>query len=444
MRGGGEDSPETAQEAEAPQFESPQAAATVTPISPANARWGTQAACTTDTDFVAIAGAVTQEAAYLSRHVACVKLISGREEMKVATMPKANGVGKELCKISAGRSCSMESAGYATFQTKWQIYGPSNVLKKTVSIETTMTKWEWNPSFSLGKPTLTFAAKPQIECGTTQVPNGGSVKPCSYTVPQISLTTTAGNKATATFDVGFDWGYVAGIGEYDVASHYVLSGGLTYKATQADMPAGQPWEQVMVHSYDKGDSFRADVRCDRKVTGSKQGSGCVMPQASAVLVMDSAAGSAHSEAAAHVRAAQTTVLPGMSSKAPGVYLGRTNTRSVADTSSGAFINMGLLYSQLFQTDNRNAACLSSTSLFKTRPHAGSASCPASATSGCSCDEYPFATTNMGAYQYPGSTSVRRISTSHNVQGGTVFSTFLNAERVLPLEAGTDYLWVYVK
>lgn len=416
----------------------------VTPVSPGNARWGTQSACTTDTDFVAITGTVPQEAGYLSRHVACVRLISDREEMRVATMPTASGNGTELCKLSAGRPCSMEVAGYATFSTKWQIFGPSNVLKKSVSIETTLTKWEWNTAFRAGTPALTLAAKPQIECGTTQVPNGGSTKPCIYTMPQISLNAATGSKATATFDVGFDWVYVAGIGEYDVASHYVLSGGLIYKATQADLPAGRPWEPVMVHSYDKGDSFRADIRCDRKVTGTKGGSGCVMHRAAAVMVMDFATTPSLKEAAEHVRDAQTTVLPGMTDKAPGVYLSQPGTRAIANTSSGGFANMGLLYSPLFTTDNRREACGASTSLFNTRPFAGSASCPSPATAGCSCDEYPFASTNAGAFHYPGSTSTRKILSLHNSKGGSLYGLFLGSERVLPLEAGTDYFWVYVK
>jgi hypothetical protein len=177
------------------------------------------------------------------------------------------------------------------------------------------------------------------------------------------------------------------------------------------------------------------LRCDKGMAVNG-GNGCVYAQAPAVYMLS--VGGPEREAAEHIRDAQAAVSRGGLTldgdqylAAPSNALQRTKFAST-------------------KNDNRRAACGdNSTSLLITRPALRSASCLQNAT-GCSCDEYPYASTYNGAAFDPSGTSVKIIRNSSNGTGGTRHLQFLQAERVLDFtESETsapngENFWVHIE
>ena len=112
--------------------------------------------------------------------------------------------------------------------------------------------------------------------------------------------------------------------------------------------------------------------------------------------------------------------------------------------------------------NRNYSCVYADSIIKVRPQ-GSATCPATGGTGCSCDEYPFNSSWNGSFLNTNGTSARNINAEQNGVAGTRLQRFYQAERVLdytpdpgipynignegvsiPARLGGDDFWVHIE
>ena len=196
-----------------------------------------------------------------------------------------------------------------------------------------------------------------------------------------------------------------------------------------------------------GGRFEPEIRCD-KPAAQNEPDGCVMPDAAAVLVLNSAAGDVV-ESAIHIRESQTVIQPGMTDFAPGKYSPLLGTRAVAEFRTDLpYSPLQYTRSERSRTLNYRASCADNqTSLVNTRPYSGSPTCPTyKIPRRCQCDEFPYKSTTNGAATNPGTTSVRIISAEHNEEAGRQYGKFLVDQRVLPqgTTANYDPFWVYVK
>lgn len=171
----------------------------------------------------------------------------------------------------------------------------------------------------------------------------------------------------------------------------------------------------------------------------------MFPDAAAVFVVDSAT---FPEAAAHVKQAMAGNSPGMSSPAPGGFALLAGTRAVGVDAAGS---VAIQRANKVERDaNYKASCGTDTSLIATRtPVNTSASCKGSkfgnVVEGCSCDEYPFASTRSGGGFYGHATSVKYIQKAQNTSEGSQLSVFYEAERVVNADYdGSQVFWVITK
>ena len=208
------------------------------------------------------------------------------------------------------------------------------------------------------------------------------------------------------------------------------------------------------------DDSAVQVRCDRGVAQVNT-SGCVLPLAAPVYVVDSAPGSSTEEAGQHIREAQNGPL-----QSPGKFLMKAGTRAVADQSVSSPVTalQRLKRPDLLSpgSPNRFAACnlRNANSLANIGPRQYSNTCQPTTPNGlpdiprCDCDEYPFNSTYQGAAYQPDSTSVKGINADQNKAAGTGnFTGWYLRERVLDLGTGredglpmrgiSDYFWVHV-
>ena len=446
----------------------PVPAAAVQPLSPADPRWATITPCTADSDFVAITTNVNYLAPLLSRHVGCALMVGdiGANEAQptdspitVELMRNADDTAWEFYKRASGRNPVSFTAGYLKLKTQWQVHGAPGGLFKNFTTKTWIDKWVWDSSFPLGTPGMSIKLSPQYICSLdSSVPAGFEVQPCGAPLGALEKTLqlssgSGSGDAGRNFTINFAWSRDGSVATRpDMLTFRVAPDAFRYVVEQADLPTNGSPRAISTFSRN-GSYFDVLIRCDRNPEGSPQGNGgCVMPAAAAVFVMDSSLrfGSKviEREAAIHVRDAQTVGQSGMSGLAPGVYAPRAGTRAVAD------IRFDLPYSPLHyvsnssdQNANTEAACTGPTSLIVTRPYTGSDSCPETAGSECSCDEYPFKATNNGAATNPGTTSVRKVLAKQNSYAGSLYGAFLQKQRVLSVDFASgesDAFWVYVK
>jgi hypothetical protein len=199
------------------------------------------------------------------------------------------------------------------------------------------------------------------------------------------------------------------------------------------------------------------IRCDRgmAVNGAN---GCVYADAPAVFVL-STADAAVKEAALHIREAQNAGSPGKlgfaADGSPRVAAFSALQRTRVTGLKGR-INPSAAGA------NRNYSCVYADSIIKVRPQ-GSATCPATGGTGCSCDEYPFNSSWNGSFLNTNGTSARHINAGQNGEAGTRLQLFYQAERVLdytpdpgipynignegvsiPARVGGDDFWVHIE
>jgi hypothetical protein len=198
------------------------------------------------------------------------------------------------------------------------------------------------------------------------------------------------------------------------------------------------------------------LRCDIGVAlaGSV---GCVFTDAAPVYVLRRGDPSVK-EGAEHIYMAQRRI----NNPAPGAWKLREGTRIEA-TRYVPGLNTDALVrakSEVYKNANRHASCgTQSSSLINSRlPLWTSSTCSASRT-GCSCDEYPFASTQNGGYHNAATTSVQLINHAQNVSsGGGRLSSFYGNNRLIDYTVypsgshtvtdislgGGDEFWVHIQ
>ena len=353
-------------------------------------------ACSRDEDFRPLNpnDSPTYETQLHSRHVACSEF--GERELSTTVLDKDQN----------------PRYGYIDLQAKWSIHGPSNRLGKRMLLKLSYAynKDRSPPVDEVAVPPLKVRAI--LKCTpTSNRYNPGSVN-CN-TTQEFTLNDGAKN-VSKEFDIPISWPdsnkKIAEF-EFELKLYYSADG-----KTPVD-------EGQVITNYLEFVNLRCDVG---QVWG--QESGCVFPQASAVLVLNDTP-----QSVAHIRDAIAA-----NQSLPGLYPGlQPGTRAIA---SGNNWNTSSLQ-RLRVTSLIKANRAKSKMLCEALPsHPSSySSCPdfsdpdsVEALTPCDCDEYPFASTREGAAmpRTYGEASVRYISRTDNRSAGAKLGAFLRKERLI--------------
>ncbi|MBY4949569.1 hypothetical protein K6V92_23475 [Cupriavidus respiraculi] len=315
------------------------------------------------------------------------------------------------------------------------MYGPSNALRKRVSVALRAVDVTRGPVWSEGDGVLMVQVKPVFTCGPAQE-LFDEPPACHVASGDPIAVPVDGREVSGEYVIEFDWtprpGQVKDVVTFDLAfntfaywvrdaSHAVGSGagsGRSSDVSPGDAPV-----------FDAGlDAAGVRIRCDRGVAraGTK---GCIFPQAAAVFVVSSGA-EAGAEAVAHMDDA-------LGHGAPGRFRMRPGFRAIADES--AMAERGALHrTQIaaMRDANRYASCSTvSTSVISLHPQ-HSASCPNERADPCDCDEYPFASTYEGAFAGRTTTSARFVSRTDNRAVGSALADFYARQRVIDMSYET--------
>lgn len=359
------------------------------------------------------------EPEYLSlknRHVSCDRFVAhatiGEEDRSVAGSFRFLGNADVLVMRSvSGKPTSPQKNYEFRFQTLAWTPDASNTSNR-------------NPTITLGA---------LVECSAE--PSSSSCTASNSTTSlRMSVGSSATLKTTVTHSVSVPEGTLA-FAYFYPSTHFL------YSAT------GSPYEARTTQELNL--SVRVPrLRCDIRLAHASQ-SGCVFDQAAAVYVLDTKDATV-AEAAEHIREAQNLPEP---NRAPGAFSLMPGTRAIADSSVRGSAALQRNSWDADQRRNRAASCGdSNSSLFNARqPVKASTSCSAN-TLGCSCDEYPFASTYSGGAYDPDRTSVKLINAQqNNLAGGGRLSGFYARERLIDLaqfpgDAGNrgDDFWVHIK
>lgn len=353
-------------------------------------------ACSRDEDFRPLNPneSPSYETQLHSRHVACSEF--GAEGQSTIVLDKDQNA----------------RYGYIDLKAKWSIHGPSNRLGKRMLLKLSYTydKALSPPVDEVPVPPLKVRAV--LSCiPTSNEHNPGSVN-CN-TTREFTLNDGA-KDVGGEFDIPISW---ADTNKKIAEFRFILK---LYYGADGKAPVNEG--QVI-----KNDLEFVNLRCDiGQVWG--QESGCVFPQASAVLVLDD-----NPQSMAHIRDAITA-----NESLPGQYTGlRPGTRAIAQRSDSP--DTGLQRLRVTSLIKANRA--KSKMLCEALPsHPSSySSCPdffdpdsIEALTPCDCDEYPFASTREGAAmpRTYGEASVRYISRSDNRSAGAKLGAFLRKERLI--------------
>ena len=327
---------------------------------------------------------------------------------------------------------SFRFLGNADILVMRSVSGKQTLLQKIYEFRFQTLAWTPDASnTSNTNPTITLGAL--IDCSAE--PSSSS---CAATNSTTSLRMSVGSRATLKTTVT----HTVSVPEGALAfAYFYPSTHFLYSVT------GSPYEARTTQELNL--SVRVPrLRCDIRLAHASQ-SGCVFDQAAAVYVLDTKDATV-AEAAEHVREAQSLPEP---NRAPGTFVLMSGTRAIADSSVRGSAALQRNSWEVDQKRNRAASCGdSSSSLFNSRqPVRASASCSANAL-GCSCDEYPFASTYSGGAYDPDRTSVKLINAQqNNLAGGGRLSGFYARERLIDLaqfpgDAGNrgDDFWVHIK
>jgi hypothetical protein len=414
------------------------------PLSPSSIHWGRTTPCDINNtgDFLST-GPGLGNRPLVSRHVACARL-ANNVVLQMSVMPRADG--KYVFCATQNSSCRLMNAVNASLVSYWQVYGdPGAGAWKDYELKIEVGKWSWDPAFSAQMASLPssppyFTAKPIINCSANSLPTGSSTSSCTLAPAAFTLSIpgayVGAKYGPPAFRTTFNWGVSTNPAQ-DFATFQLTLEGLSYTANGNVLPPGQTAPTIQLHGTTP--NFVPDVRCDRKVTGNKAGSGCVLPAGAAVFVLDSA-DTLSSDISTHIRSAQTTLQPGMTSLARGVYAQRTDSRAEADPSA-SHPSQPFFYDPDSAGLNRGTSCENVGSLYNTRTYVGSVNCPTQGNSLCNCDEFPMAATFPAGFASQGETSVRGVLASHNSKSGGDFSAFLTQQRIVPM---ADPFYVFVK
>jgi hypothetical protein len=367
-----------------------------------NPRWDqlpgtTDSACSQDADYLPLnpsegASYVTQ---LHSRHVACSQFAYPDT---LTTVLDKNG---------------QTTLGNIGLKAKWSIYGPSNRLSKRMSLKLSYNYDQTQNASISDVPVPRLKVRALITCTPT---NGNIQNPSSVNCGEAQnvITLLDGTvDAEQNFEIPISWdSSTKRIAEFriDLKLYYSADG---TAPTDEDRVFSNPLENV-------------ELRCDIGQVWGRE-SGCVFPQASAVLVLN------NPQSLAHIREAITANL-----NLPGQYTGLVpGSRAVALRSNEPYTGLQRLRVTSLIKANRAKSQKLCTAL-PTRPPAPG-SCPdftdpdsIEALTPCDCDEYPFASTRQGAAlpRSYGEASVKYISSADNRSAGAKLGAFLRKERLI--------------
>lgn len=353
-------------------------------------------ACSRDEDFRPLNPneSPSYETQLHSRHVVCSEF--GAESQSTIVLDKDQNT----------------RTGYIDLKAKWSIHGPSNRLGKRMLLKLSYTydKALSPPVDEVPVPPLKVRAV--LSCTpTSNEHNPGSVN-CNAT-QEFTLNDGA-KDVSEEFDIPISW---ADSNKKIAEFRFILK---LYYSADGKTPANEG--QLITNDLEF-----VNLRCDiGQVWG--QESGCVFPQASAVLALDD-----NPQSMTHIRDAIAA-----NDKLPGQYTGlRPGTRAIAQRSDSP--DTGLQRLRVTSLIKANRA--KSKMLCEALPsHPSSySSCPdfsdpdsIEALTPCDCDEYPFASTREGAAmpRTYGEVSVRYISRSDNRSAGARLGAFLRKQRLI--------------
>lgn len=363
-----------------------------------NPKWSqlpgtTEAACSRDSDFRPLNP--NESPSYLtqlhSRHVAC----SQREENERSTLV-----------LDTNR---LPKTGYFDLKHQWSIHGASNRLSKRMSLQLRYdyVKTLSPPAEEVPVPALKVRAV--LKCTPTSNNNNPSSVNCNTTQ---DFTLSDGIQSTKEFSIPFSWDSSKKVAEF----RFELK---LYFSADGTTPADEG--RVIIDNLEQ-----VTLRCDvGQVWG--QESGCVFPQASAVLVLN------NPESEAHIREAIAT-----NPALPGQYTGlRAGSRAIAERSFEPSTGLQRLRVTSLIKANRAKAQKLCSALPSQPPKPSTCldfSDPdtAEALTPCDCDEYPFASSREGAAlpRTYGEASVKYISRTDNRSAGAKLGAFLRKERLI--------------
>ncbi len=301
---------------------------------------------------------------------------------------------------------------YFDLKAKWSIHGPANRLGKRMLLKLSYTynKVLSPPVDQVPVPPLKVRAV--LSCfPTSNAYNPDSVN-CNTT--QEFRLNDGVKDVSKEFDIPISWPDAnKKIAEF----RFELK---LYYSTDGKTPN---FEYDSITNHLESVNMRCDVG---QVWG--QESGCVFPQASAVLVLDD-----NPQSMAHIRDAIAA-----HESMPGQYTGlRPGTRAIAQRSDSPYTGLQRLRVTSLIKANRAKSKMLCEAL-PSHPSSYS-SCPdfsdpdsVEALTPCDCDEYPFASTREGAAmpRTYGEASVRYISRTDNRSAGAKLGAFLRKERLI--------------
>lgn len=183
-------------------------------------------------------------------------------------------------------------------------------------------------------------------------------------------------------------------------------------------------------SFDDGPSLTShtgmgyvpQLRCDSGLARANS-KGCVYPDAPAVLRSIKTTDPRVRESAEHIREAQASGLPGK-------YVAKGDGSILADTWAAKPLKR--TRNALKITANRQAAVKMCKEKYQEELACGTSSDADTPLPGCSCDEYPFASTQTRD-ELGDAFSTKRITASDNSLAGTMLGNFYTSARVLDEE-----------
>ena len=426
-------------------------------------------ACSRDSQFGGVRGLTPpgitdDESSTINRHVNCRKGRAVQQYIYVDLYKNADGTATRIAPASAlPGETYWSQVGRADIEYQLSMFGPSNVLSKTLRYRARVTKFEEEALYTGPKKRPDVFLRPSLE-GTYcySVATEGISQPvtsaCKFGTPTAVQVRMSGEWSEwAETAIQFEWRQKMDPQDLstmlDVASFYVVLDTFQARIEGADpsfLTAGGGYPEQVYGAM----GYPPLLRCDRGL--AKVGTeGCVFSDAAAVYVLDRD-DSKVKEAAEHIFEAQNN--PDPDKRSLGKFVLKEGSRGFAEGERSGNALQRFKNSENYSRPNNRAACSRSltTSLINTRPPNSSSSCtPMQA--GCDCDEFPFNATWQGAEFVPNRTSVKWINRAQNINaGGGKLTGFFTTQRVLdlspypagfttlpPYSAG-DNFWVFVK
>lgn len=353
-------------------------------------------ACSRDEDFRPLNPneSPTYETQLHSRHVACSEF--GVKDQHISMLDKEQ-YPRDV---------------YFDLEAKWSMHGPSNRLGKRM-----LLKLSYAYNKVLSPPVDQVPVPPlKVRAVLSCFPTSNEYNPASvncHTTQEFTLNDGA-KDVPQEFDIPINW---AETSKKIAEIRFELK---LYYSTDGKTPVD---EYNTLKNHLEGVNLRCDIG---QVWG--QESGCVFPQASAVLALDD-----NPQSMAHIRDAIAA-----NESLPGQYTGlRPGTRAIAQRSDSPYTGLQRLRVTSLIKANRTKSKMLCEAL--PNPPSSFSSCPdfadpdsVEALTPCDCDEYPFASTREGAAmpRTYGEASVRYIARSDNRSAGARLGAFLRKERLI--------------